>query len=498
MSTVYDVLKPVKSSMFSRAGYDEARWALLLEFKSTGKIREYSNVAPEMGDEALTAESIGKWWNANVRNNPAWEFETLGADPSQQPEPPKAKAKQPESLDVMDSDIRLVDPGWNGTTIEPVPEQKKCPKCGIGIDSDGDGDCYACANNAIPGVKSFQCGTGEMGTIYWSKQPGDPEKFPEGQPDPQVDRVDVYSQHPDGSFTLLDGGIDVGQAAIARQPIGEVLGAWTAPQSAAEALDMLAERDTEIAAIIAQNVQTGQQALTVKVDSAEHRLSASETLSRLVTKKDTTFNALDPLRKTLYDAYSEAGAKVKAGVDPLDKGITHIKKEILTYDQAQERERQRLIREDTLRRENEARRLQEKAAAAIKLADVTDALEAGDEQRAQTLFDAPAEAPRPYIPPQYIAPAAPKVEGQSTSTTWKVDRDLVESDETGQAYIASITKLLRAIKDGSYAIEQAAPLLSWDFGKADKLAGALMSAFNVPGLSALPVGTLRVSRGKKK
>ena len=93
---------------------------------------------------------------------------------------------------------------------------------------------------------------------------------------------------------------------------------------------------------------------------------------------------------------------------------------------------------------------------------------------------------------------APKIEGQSTSTTWKVDRELVESDETGQSYIASITALLKAVRDGKYPIDQAAPLLSWDFAAADKLAGALMGAFNVPGLSAKPVSTLRVGAGRKK
>jgi hypothetical protein len=237
----------------------------------------------------------------------------------------------------------------------------------------------------------------------------------------------------------------------------------------------------------------------VRIDTAEKRVEASETLNRLVNKADTTKAALDPLRKVLYDVYMETGGKVKAGLEPLEAGIKHVKAQILSWDQAQERIRQQKIREDNERRDAEARRLQEAEAARLKLLDVQDALDEGDEQRAETLFDAPViEVPRPYVAPVYVPPAAPKIEGQSTSTTWKVDRDAVESDETGAAYIASITALLKAVRDGKYPIDQAAPLLSWDFSAADKLAGALMGAFSVPGLTAAPVSTLRVGRGRPR
>ena len=90
MPNEFAALKPVESSMFSRAGYDEATWALLLEFKSTHEIRSYRGVSPETADEALSAKSLGRWWNANVKGNSSWEYDVLGADPSQMPEPPKA------------------------------------------------------------------------------------------------------------------------------------------------------------------------------------------------------------------------------------------------------------------------------------------------------------------------------------------------------------------------------------------------------------------------
>ena len=475
----YPCLQPVNSSMFSRAGYDSENWQLLLEFKSTKEIRGYQHVSPEMGDEALSAPSLGKYFNSTIKGNPGWEYEVLGAEePDEQP-----AAKPAVEGGITDDDIRACDPTWAGD-------------------------------------QNFQCGTGEMGALYWSKE-SDPEKWPElpAVPEeafqvmnalndgveammgaaPEVDRVDIYSQHPDGTFTKIDGGIDVGQSAMTAPPRGELLGAWTVPESAAEALDLLAEREGEIKAIIAQSKETGEQALTIKVIDANTRLSASDTLTRLTEKKTKTVEALDPFRKVLYDAYSEAGAKVKAGVDPLEKGISHVKSQILSWDQAQERIRQEALRKAREAAEAEARRLQEEEAQRIRLADVQDAIDEGDEQRAQTLFDAPPiEIPRPFVQPQYIPPAAPKVEGQSTSTTWKVDREAVESDETGQAYIVSITKLLTAVKDGKFPIAQAAPLLSWDFSAADKLAGAMQSAFSVPGLTASPKSSLRVGAGRKK
>lgn len=52
--------------------------------------------------------------------------------------------------------------------------------------------------------RTFQCGSGEMGTLYWSKN-YDPESFPEMS---EVDHVDYYRVNPDGTYTLLDGPTD--------------------------------------------------------------------------------------------------------------------------------------------------------------------------------------------------------------------------------------------------------------------------------------------------
>jgi hypothetical protein len=461
----YPFLKPVESSMFSRFGYDEETWMLVFEFRSTKEIRGYKHVSPEVADEAASAKSLGTWWNANIKGNASWEFEVLGAEEPDEPAPKPAEKQDERGL--ADAELDMI---W------------KEPKPGEYPPSD--------AGNIT--LEKLQAAYGEA-------KFNDPNNLPA-----QFGFVD-FKDLPADTRTVEEVQQDIAEmgeavsAAITTQPVGEVLSAWTAPESAAEALDLLAEREGEIKAIVAQCVQTGQQALTVRVDSAESSAAASETLNRIVAKKTTTIAALDPFRSVLYEIYQEAAKYKKDAVDPLEAGERHIKGQILSWNQAQERIRQDALRKAREEAEAEARRLQEAEAARIKLADVQDAIDSGDQERAQTLFDAPVvEVPRPYVAPTYIPPAAPKVEGQSTSTTWKVDRDAVESDETGVTYIASITTLLRAVKDGSYPIDQAAPLLSWDFAMADKRASSMMSAFNVPGLSAAPKSSLRVGAGRKK
>ena len=458
-------LKPVESSMFSKAGYSEDYWTLVLAFKSSKEIKAYKNCAPEVADEALSSPSLGKWWNANIKGNPAWEAENIGMIevPAKEPKEPKVSKAKPEpgKTGITDEDIRLAEPGWTGTTVLSTDHIHK-----------------------------------EYGGIQ--RGPVDIKDTGEGPAWPELPQI------PEEAFQYVeavnkDAEILTGATALTKQTEGEILGKWEAPGSAAEALDLLSERATEIAAIIAQSKSTGEQALTVRVTDEASYKQASETLSKLVAKKDTTTALLEPFRAVLYSAYEEAAGYKKAALTPLETGEKHIKGQIVTWKNEQERIRQQKIREENERRDAEARRLQEEETARIHLADVQDKIDEGDEKGAQLLFEAPpVQAPRPYIAPTFIPPAATKVENQSSSTTWKVDRDAVESDETGQAYIASITALLKAVKTGAYPIEQAAPLLSWDFAAADKLAGALMAAFAVPGLSAAPATTLRVSRGRKK
>lgn len=460
------VLKPVESSMFSRAGYDDSGWNLLLEFKSTRELRCYRNVAPEMADEMLHAESIGKWWNQNVKGNPGWEFEVLLSA-----ETKTEKKPDPAPLSVIDEDIKNVEPGWDGEKIN------------TGIPADADVPQHVYSTYGGIDRKAFH--VSEVG--HWPTdmdgKPMSAEEVQAGTPEPAEP----------GFFAKEYEA----QSAMTTQTHGEVLAKWEAPESAAEALDMMGQHEREIKAIIAQSEQTKIQALSIKVTTPDMRIEAGALLTRLVEKKDGTFALLDPFRRVLYEAYTEAGTTAKAGVDPLVKAIEHVKAQCLAWDAAIERDRQRQIREAREAAEAESRRIQAEQSQQLTLNEVHDALEVGDTAKAEELIERPIEVPRPYVQPTYMPPATPKTEGQSKTTSWKVDRELLEEDESGQAYIASITAMLQAVKGGSYPIDQAAPLLEWNFGKADSLAKAMMGAFNVPGLTASPKTTMRVS-GKKK
>lgn len=61
----------------------------------------------------------------------------------------------------------------------------------------------------IPGERTFQCGSGNMGTLYWSKG-DDFEKFPEMH-EATPEQMQYFRQNADGSYTNIGGNIDIGQ-----------------------------------------------------------------------------------------------------------------------------------------------------------------------------------------------------------------------------------------------------------------------------------------------
>ena len=98
---------------------------------------------------------------------------------------------------ITDDEIRAVEPGWNGREIIPA------------LDSEKDFNPK-----------------GEMPVLH-------------------VSEIGTWPTDADS------------HTAITKQTQGELLPAWSAPDTAAEALDLLAEHKTEIDAIIAQHKQVG-------------------------------------------------------------------------------------------------------------------------------------------------------------------------------------------------------------------------------------------------
>ena len=59
--------QPVESSNLRSVGYDEFLLVLEIEFKS-GAVYRYYGVPSEVHDELVNAESVGKYFNANVKS----------------------------------------------------------------------------------------------------------------------------------------------------------------------------------------------------------------------------------------------------------------------------------------------------------------------------------------------------------------------------------------------------------------------------------------------
>lgn len=477
MANPYSVLKPVESSMFSRAGYDESTWQLILEFKSTQEIKAYLNVAPEVADEALTAKSLGGWWNQNIRGNPSWECETLGADPNAPPPPvvekkadkPKDAKKQPAQpeMGITAEDIQTVDPSYKADDWPPLEDG---PLAGLDANFptgrlDHIAPTYGGIDRSQTTIPIPETQPGDA--IHWKDQAGNLHTYPEAK------------------------GEAFQASEIATIPTAELLGKWTAPESAAEALELLSERESEIEAIIASCKEAGQAALAVTVKDADSRVKAGEVLNELVKKKDTATELLEPFRKCLHEAYQYAQQKGKAAIDPLDAAIKQVKTRCLAWEDEQRRIKADADRKAREEADAKARKQQEEDRQRLVLADVQDALDDGDDQRAETLFSKPIDVPLPYVAPVYTPSAAPIIEGQSTSQKFKVDET---SLETPEGYLESVMTLLRAVKDDKVELRMAASYLRWDLVALNKLAGALKTAFHVPGLSAKPVSNMSVRR----
>ena len=404
MASIYDVLRPVQSSMFSRAGYVDETWDLLFEFKSTGEIRCYKNVSPEVADEAFNAKSLGTWWNQNIRGNTSWEYEILGADPSQE---------QPEKAEPV-VEGGLTEEELNYIAPPPVPE-------------------------VAPILEEIQR---------------------------KVEAATGVAKE------FNPRGVQQNSSLVTDSKT-EVLGTFPVPQNPIEAIAFLQMRRGEIEALIAQNKDQAIELGAISVIDPSTHLAAADNLKALVEKRDQTTGILEPFRATLYEAYNIAQNLKKAALDPLEQAITVVKRSMLSWEQKMEQERQRKAREAQEEADRIARALQQKQSEQMTLAEMTSALESGDTAKAEQLVAKPIEVPLPYVPPAAVEPAYLPPSGQSTVKNWKIDEDSID-----------LIAFLNAVKAGEYPVQQAAQLIKADVPALNKLAKALESAFNVPGMRA--------------
>lgn len=388
MSTT-EVLRPVTSSMFTAAGYDDSTFSLVLQFKSTGEVRAYRDVSPDIADEALSSKSLGQYFNQNIKGK--FEHEIM---------PAEAKS-QKEILPKVDGLLSA---------------RKSEPEFGLTDE--------------------------ELDMIY--KAPAKDERA--GHPVPVVETVIETQPSPTSPASDLDV-----QAAI----------------------DLPKQKAPQIDSIIDQGKKLSVEAMATKVTDAISYECAALTLKMLQDARDRAFKFLDPIREAVYRAYQVVQKRQKEALDPIDNAIATVKRAMSAYTMEQEHIRQAQLAEERRKAEEEAARLQREQSEQLTLAEVNDALEAGDTAKAEELMAHPVEAPLPYVAPAHVASVVPQVQGISTRKNWKVAADELD-----------VQKFLQAVKDGKFEIKRAAQLVQFNVPALNKLAKALETAFDVPGARA--------------
>ena len=84
-------LTPVESSLLTAIGYDAITQTLRIEFPrkgqpaGSGSVYADYNFPPEEWAKFSTAESFGKWFLANIKNNPKYPYKRIEPDPVPMP-----------------------------------------------------------------------------------------------------------------------------------------------------------------------------------------------------------------------------------------------------------------------------------------------------------------------------------------------------------------------------------------------------------------------------
>jgi hypothetical protein len=74
----------VESSQITSIGYDAKTRVLEIQFKRNGAIYSYASVPQSVYDELLTSSSVGKYFNANIKNRNNYVKQETRPDESSQ------------------------------------------------------------------------------------------------------------------------------------------------------------------------------------------------------------------------------------------------------------------------------------------------------------------------------------------------------------------------------------------------------------------------------
>ena len=188
------------------------------------------------------------------------------------------------------------------------------------------------------------------------------------------------------------------------------------------------------------------------VTSHEDFQKAGGWLIRVKEEMQRVEDFFEPMRAATYAAYQSVLTPRKRAVDRLKLAEQHLKREMTEYEIQQEKERQRLLKEQRERELAEAK--------AAREAEIAEAQERGDGVVAATKRE---QKPVPeHKPPP---PAPPKPQGYSSRKAWEVE-------------IVDVTLLCDAVARGKVSQNLVEPNLS----ALKKLVNAADGLVDIPGI----------------
>jgi hypothetical protein len=311
-----------------------------------------------------------------------------------------------------------------------------------------------------------------MGTLYWSK--GD-------DTEEQLAR-DIHEHGKSEAMTAPP----------------KVMSEPAVPTTPAEAIALLSEEHGYVGATIAQAKDASTQALAVVVKDADSYAAAGELVIRLTGIKDRAIKFLDPIRKVLYEPYKLAQETLKAASDPLDGGLTHLKKQRVAWSNEQERlaerERQRLQKIA----DEEAKKQQQELSQQMTMAEVEDRRAQGDEEGAKEVLANPIQAAPVYVPPVRVEAPVEKTEGISKRKNWKAEvPGYPESTTEFEKLVLSVAEgICELAKTGTLGGFAPIKVLQPNMTALNQLAKAQEKSFSLPGVRAWNDATEVSRRGR--
>ena len=187
----------------------------------------------------------------------------------------------------------------------------------------------------------------------------------------------------------------------------------------------------EIAVIEEKALSVPDQATAIAIQDDGSYTKAGELLLTIKDLRKEISTTFGPIITKAHEAHKEAIAQRNKVDEPLVKAEYIIKPKMATYIREQERK----VEEERIRREAEARSVEQEQ----KLAEAVAAEEGGDTQEAEAILNDPTPAPA-FVDP---TPAVPKVSGISSKKDY--DFSIKNPGQIRRNYMMPNEKAIRAM-----------------------------------------------------